>query len=62
MASGNERVRRKEVGFIGVNLAKGGDMTIYNRLQKEVESNPEMNQSKIVRIALKEYFDKQDNK
>lgn len=62
MASGNERVRRKEVGFIGVNLAKGGDMTIYNRLQKEVESNPEMNQSKIVRIALKEYFDKQDSK
>lgn len=55
-----KRVRRKEVGFVGVNLAKGGDMTLYNRLLQEVENDPEMDQSKIVRLALKEYFERKD--
>ena len=62
MAEKKTRVRSKEVGFIGVNLAKGGDMTLYDRLQKEVESDPELDQSKVIRLALKEYFEKRDNK
>lgn len=60
MADKTKRVRRKEVGFVGVNLAKGGDMTLYNRLLQEVEDDPEMDQSKIVRLALKEYFERKD--
>lgn len=55
-------VRRKDTGFIGVNLAKSGDMTLYNRLQAEVDSDPELDQSKVVRLALKEYFEKRDGK
>lgn len=57
-----KRVRSKDVGFVGVNLAKGGDMTLYNRLLQEVESDPEMDQSKVIRLALKEYFDRKDSK
>ncbi len=56
-----KRVRSKVVGFVGANLAKGGDMTLYNRLIQEVESDPELDQSKVLRLALKEYFDKRDN-
>jgi len=62
MAKTVKRVRNKEVGFVGVNLAKGGDMTLYDRLQKEVKLDPELDQSKIIRLALKEYFDRIDNK
>lgn len=62
MVNKAKRVRRKEVGFVGVNLAKGGDMTLYNRLLQEVETDPEMDQSKIVRLALKEFFERRDNK
>lgn len=62
MTAKDKRVRRKEAGFIGVNLAKGGDMTLYNRLEEEVKSDPEMDRSKIVRVALKEYFDRKDSK
>lgn len=62
MAQKSKRVRNKEVGFVGVNLAKGGDMTLYDRLQKEVKLDPELDQSKIIRLALKEYFDRKDNK
>ena len=60
MAEKVKRVRRKEVGFVGANLAKGGDMTLYNRLIQEVESDPELDQSKVIRLALKEYFDRRD--
>lgn len=60
MAEKVKRVRRKEAGFVGANLAKGGDMTLYNRLLQEVESDPELDQSKVIRLALKEYFDKRD--
>lgn len=62
MTEQSKRIRRKETGFIGVNLAKSGDMTLYNRLQAEVESDPELDQSKVVRAALKEYFEKRDGK
>lgn len=62
MADKVKRVRRKEAGFVGANIAKGGDMTLYNRLIQEVESDPELDQSKVIRLALKEYFDKRDNK
>jgi hypothetical protein len=62
MASKKPRVRNKEVGFVGVNLAKGGDMTLYDRLLEEVKSDPELDQSKVIRLALKEYFDKRDKK
>lgn len=54
--------RQKATGFIGVNLAKGGDMTLYERFEKEVASDSELDRSKLVRVALKEYFDKRDNK
>jgi len=57
-----KRKRNKESGFVGANLAKGGDTTLYNRLLKEVESDLELDQSKLIRLALKEYFDKRDNK
>jgi hypothetical protein len=57
-----KRVRSKDVGFVGVNLAKGGDMTLYDRLLQEVKNDPEMDQSKVIRLALKEYFDRKDNK
>ena len=60
MAEKVKRVRRKEAGFVGANLAKGGDMTLYNRLIQEVESDPEMDQSKVIRLALKEYFERKD--
>lgn len=60
MAEKNKRVRRKEAGFVGANLAKGGDMTLYNRLIQEVESDPELDQSKVIRLALKEYFERRD--
>lgn len=60
MATNKKQVRKKEAGFIGVKLAKGGDMTLYNRLIQEVESDPELDQSKVIRLALKEYFDKRD--
>lgn len=55
-----KRVRSKDVGFVGVNLAKGGDMTLYDRLLQEVKNDPEMDQSKVIRLALKEYFDRKD--
>lgn len=60
MTTKEKRIRRKENGFVGANLAKGGDMTLYNRLIEEVKSDPELDQSKVIRIALKEYFEKQD--
>lgn len=60
MAEPTKRIRRKEAGFIGANLAKGGDMTLYNRLIQEVESDPELDQSKVIRLALKEYFERKD--
>lgn len=53
--------RKTQAGFVGANLAKGGDMTLYNRLMEEVKSDPELDQSKVIRLALKEYFDKRDN-
>lgn len=60
MVAQKKRVRRKETGFIGVKLAKGGDMTLFNRFLQEVEADPELDQSKLVRLALKEYFDRKD--
>lgn len=62
MAAPKKRVRTVEAGFIGVNLAKGGDMTLFNRFEKEIASDPELDKSKLVRIALKEYFDRKDSK
>jgi len=53
-----KRVRSTEVGFVGVNFAKGGDMTLYNRLQKAVKADPEMDQSKFIREAVKEKLDR----
>jgi hypothetical protein len=60
MTAPKKRIRRKEVGFVGVNLAKGGDMSLFNRLQEEVVATTG-NQSLIIRMALIEYFDKRDN-
>lgn len=60
--SKKKRTRPKSSGFIGINLAKGGDMTLFDRFEKEVASDSELDRSKLVRVALKEYFDKRDNK
>lgn len=57
-----ERIRRKSHGFVGVDLVKGGDTTIFDRLEKEVAQNPELNRSSLIRIALKEYFERIDSK
>ncbi len=54
--------RTTKAGFVGANLAKGGDMTLYDRLIQEVESDPELDQSKVIRLALKDYFDRKDGK
>lgn len=62
MAAPEKRVRSKEVGFIGVKLVKDGDMTIFNRLEQEVKADPEMDRSKLIRLALKEYFERKDAK
>lgn len=61
MTAKDKRVRRKEAGFVGANLAKDGDMSLYKRLDKEVKATT-MNRSLIIRLALLEYFDKRDNK
>ena len=60
MAEKPKRIRRKEAGFLGVTLAKGGDMTLDKRFVDEVKADPELDQSKLVRLALKEYFDRKD--
>ena len=54
-----QRIRRIQTGFVGVNLAKAGDMSLYKRLQKEAEATT-MSQSLIIRLALIDYLDKQD--
>lgn len=54
-----KRIRRTQTGFVGVNLAKGGDMSLYNRLLEEAKATT-MNQSLIIRLALLEYFEKRD--
>lgn len=60
MATKNKRVRRKEAGFVGANLAgPNGDMTLYNRLVQEKQATT-MSHSLIIRLALQEYFDKRD--
>lgn len=56
------RIRKTQAGFVGINLAPRGDMTLFNRLDKEIESDPELDRSKIVRAALKEYFEKRDKR
>lgn len=57
-----KRVRRKEAGFVGANLAGAdGDLTLYNRLLAEKKATT-MSQSLIIRLALQEYFEKRDSK
>lgn len=53
--------RLAQSGFVGVVLAKGGDMTLFNRVEQEVASDPELDRSKLIRLALTEYFEKRDN-
>ena len=58
--SKNERVRRKETGFVGANLAgPDGDLSLYDRLVKE-KKDTTMSQSLIIRTALIEYFERKD--
>jgi hypothetical protein len=53
--------RSKKEGFIGVYLVKGGDTTLRDRFDKEVADDPELDNGKLVRLALKEYFERKDN-
>lgn len=60
MGTATKRIRRKEAGFVGANLAgPGGDLALYNRLVEEKKATT-MSQSLIIRLALQEYFDKRD--
>jgi len=59
MTDKKERIRRKDVGFVGVNLAKGGDMSIVKRLDGAVKETT-MNVSIIIRLALIDWLDKRD--
>ena len=62
MADKVKRIRQKQAGFVGANLAgASGDMTLYKRLVAEKKATT-MSQSLIIRLALQEYFDKRDNK
>lgn len=54
------RLRNKNNGFIGVDLAANGDMSLYNRVQEEKKTKM-ISQSAIIRIALIEYFNRQDS-
>lgn len=58
MASKAKRVRKAETGFVGISLVKDGDMTLFNRLEQVVKSNPELSRSSVIRAALNEYLDK----
>ena len=57
----SKRIRRKEAGFVGANLAVRGDMTLLERLDAKAKATT-MNRSLIIRLALIEYLDKRDNK
>jgi len=58
----SKRIRRKEAGFVGANLAgPDGDLTLYNRLVAEKQKTT-MSHSLIIRLALQEYFEKRDGK
>jgi hypothetical protein len=62
VATKQKRIRRKEAGFVGANLAGAdGDLTLYNRLVAYKKATT-MSQSLIIRLALQEYLDKHDNK
>lgn len=61
MAAPKKRVRTKRIGFIGVNLVKGNDTTLFDRFNQEIANDPELDQSRLVRLALKEYFDRKDS-
>lgn len=57
----DKRIRRKEAGFVGANLAgPDGDLTLYNRLIEEKKKTT-MSHSLIIRLALQEYFEKRDS-
>lgn len=53
---------KEEAGFVGAKLVKGGDRTLHDRFIAELASDTELDQSKLIRIALKEYFERKDNK
>lgn len=55
------RVRRKEAGYIGVNLVVDNDTTLLERFEEELKSTM-MGASTVVRLALLEYFEKKDKK
>ena len=60
MNTPNKRTRRKKAGFIGIKIVKSSDMTIFDKLEQAVAADPEMNRSKLVRLALKEYFERRE--
>jgi hypothetical protein len=53
--------RNKQEGFIGIYLVKGGDRTLLDRFEQEIAADPELDNGKLVRLALKEYFERKDN-
>lgn len=61
MTAPQKRIRRKEAGFVGANLAGiNGDLSLHNRLIAEKKATT-MSHSLIIRLALQEYFAKRDN-
>lgn len=62
MTDKTQRIRRKEGGFVGANLAgPDGNLDLYNRLVEEKKKTT-MSHSLIIRLALQEYFAKRDGK
>ena len=59
MTDKQKRIRRRDVGFVGANLAKGGDMSLVTRLDDAVAETT-MNVSLIIRLALIDWLDKRD--
>lgn len=61
MAAGKKRIRKRVAGFVGIQLGREDNMSLYNRLEEEVKITT-MNRSMIIRLALIDYFEKKDGK
>jgi hypothetical protein len=60
MSAKKIKAQRSRYGYIGVLLVRGNDTSLYDKFVQEVNSNPELDQCKLVRLALTEYFARKD--